>query len=503
VTSTELPLPPLIAALRGLADGDRPAAIQAVRDALGPVAGYTGLDGIRLELHDADPLPAATAGWGSLADRPGGEAFAIPAPQGGDIGRAWISGPEDARQPGITAVVSAVQAAQAHLRAERAEAHLAALDQALHGIAGAAASGPVLQVIVERVRELADAQYAALGIVGPDGRIAQFLTSGLDAAARRRIGSLPEGHGLLGALIHERQTIRIPDIHADPRRHGFPPHHPPMRSFLGVPITVKGRSVGNLYLTNKRGQTEFSRADQELVERFALHAGIAFETARLTEEVQQLRLIEERERIGADLHDGVIQRIYGANLFLEDVSELIGTRPDEAARKVEEVIEALNRTIEEIRAFIFVLRAPGDEIGVGPSLRALAAEVRLHSGMDVTVVVDESVDLGPDRLRDVLSIAREALSNAARHAGASAVEVSLSRGATGWRLEIRDDGAGFDADAARTAEHRGLDNMQRRAERLGGTLQVASQPGGGGTRIIVLLPAEGERAQTGGTGQGR
>jgi signal transduction histidine kinase len=490
-----LPLPPLIAALRDLAPSRAdPAATRAAEEALAAVAASTGLAGIRLELVDADPLPAVTLALGTLAGGPAGQEFQVGSAGDEQIGAMWVDGPEAGQEAAASAVISAVQAARAHLRAERAESHLAALDQALHGIAGAAASGSVLQLIVDRVRDLAHAKYAALGIVGPNGRIAQFLTSGLDAETRRRIGNLPEGHGLLGALIREGETIRIPDIAADPRRHGFPPNHPPMRSFLGVPITVKGKSVGNLYLTDKQGQPEFSGADQELVERFALHAGIAFENARLVEEVQQLRLIEERERIGADLHDGVIQRIYGANLFLEDVAELIATRPDEAGRRVEEVIGSLNRTIEEIRAFIFVLRAPGEEVGVGPTLRALAAEVRLHSGLEVEVTVDEADPPAADRMRELLSVAREALSNAARHAGATGAWLRLAREGDGWRLEVRDDGRGFDPDADRPAEHQGLDNMRRRAERLGGTLQVESRPGGGGTRIILLLPPEGQGA---------
>jgi signal transduction histidine kinase len=489
-----LPLPPLIAALRALAPaGAGSAATSAVEGALAAVAAHTGVDGIRLQLIGSDPLPAVTVACGTLAGATSGEAHRVVHSAGDEeIGAVWVDGPESGHEPAAMAVISAVQAARAHLRAERAEAHLSALDQALKGIAGAAASGPVLQLIVDRVRDLAHARYAALGIVGRDGRISQFLTSGLDAATRKRIGNLPEGHGLLGALIREGESIRIPDIAADARRFGFPPHHPSMRSFLGVPIRVKDRSVGNLYLTDKQGQDEFSRADQELVERFALHAGIAFENARLAEEVQQLRLIEERERIGADLHDGVIQRIYGANLFLEDVAELIATRPIEAGRRVEEVIEALNRTIEEIRAFIFVLRTPGEEVGAGPALRALAAEVRLQSGLEVEVAVDDAAAPDPGRMRELFSIAREALSNAARHAGASAAWLSLAQEGGGWRLEVRDDGRGFDPEAVRSPAHQGLDNMRRRAERLGGTLRVVSRPDGGGTRIILLLPPEGQ-----------
>ena len=156
-----------------------------------------------------------------------------------------------------------------------------ALDAAVRGIAGLATVDEALQVIVDRVRPLVGAEYAALGIVDPDNRIERFITSGIDDEARRRLGPLPVGHGLLGLIIHENRSFRVPDLNTDPRRYGFPAHHPPMSSFLGVPITVKGSTVGRLYLTNKIGAPEFSAEDQALVETFALHAGIAMENARL------------------------------------------------------------------------------------------------------------------------------------------------------------------------------------------------------------------------------
>ena len=171
------------------------------------------------------------------------------------------------------------------------------------------------------------ARYAALGIVDADGRIEKFITSGIDEATRERIGPLPEGRGLLGLIIRENRSFRIPDIGADPRGSGFPPNHPPMTSFLGVPITVKGVSLGRLYLTDKIGATEFSAEDQALVETFALHAGIAMENARLHEQLQRLAVIDERDRISKDLHDGIIQNMYAVSLSLEDVPELMDERP--------------------------------------------------------------------------------------------------------------------------------------------------------------------------------
>jgi signal transduction histidine kinase len=503
VKRPEMPLPLLIAALRASAatDAPGPAGTQEVGGALARVAERLGLAGLRLALLDEDPMRSLEAGSGTLGGDPGRDPdFVIRAAAGTPLAHLWVDGQPAARDEAAVSLEAAVLAARAHLSAERAREHLAALDAALRGISGSLDIEEVLQLIVDRVRSLADAEYAALGIVDEEGLIRRFMTSGIDPELRRHIGSLPRGHGLLGLLVREGRSIRIPDIAADPRRHGFPPHHPAMASFLGVPITVKGRSIGNLYLTNKRGHAAFSAADQELVERFALHAGIAIEQARLAQQVQQLVVIEERERIGADLHDGVIQRIYGVNLSLDEVPELVAARPDEAARRVEQAIEALNATIGEIREFIYILRAPGDAVGLGPSLRALAAEVRLQTGLPVEVVSDELPTMPGDQIRELLSIVREALSNAARHAGAERAEVAARRGAQGLRVTVSDDGIGFDAAADPGEHHHGLVNMRRRAAWLGGTLEVASRPGAG-TRIIVTLPSELEQTEGGGFGR--
>jgi len=373
-------------------------------------------------------------------------------------------------------------------RAERAESHLAALDAAIHAISAVQTLERVLQLIVDAVRELADAEYAALGMANAAGRIERFLTSGIDEAARQRIGELPQGYGLLGLIIREGQTFRIPDVAADPRRHGFPPNHPEMHAFLGVPITFKGRPIGDLYLTNKRGTAEFSADDQILVERFALHAGLAIENARLRERVQALAVIEERERIGRDLHDGIIGRIYAVSLSLDDVLEIMGSSPDLAARRVDHAIDALNATIGEIRRFIFGLR-PGlqDAGGLKAALETLADETRLTTPIDVEVAADEVQGLPDEAAEEVLSVAREALSNAARHSGAARASVWLGVRDGQICLEVSDDGRGFDPSLPLTGEHHGLANMRRRANLLGGNIEVVSGAGLG-TRIILLLP---------------
>jgi signal transduction histidine kinase len=374
------------------------------------------------------------------------------------------------------------------MRARRAEAHLAALDVAVQGISGALALETVLQLIVDRVRELAEARYAALGIARPDGVIERFITSGLTQEERERIGALPRGHGLLGLIIREGQTFRIPDIARDERRHGFPPNHPEMHSFLGVPVKVKGQPVGDLYLTNRQGAAEFGADDQTLVERFAAHAGLAIENARLSERVQALAVVEERERIGRDLHDGIIQRIYGVTLGLDDVPEIALRDPAAAAERVDRAIDALHDAIREIRTFIYGLR-PGldDEGTMGSALESLAEETRLNTTMQIEVTAPSVEGLSPTIRGELVSIAREALSNAVRHAAATRTTLQIGEVDGQLKLQIADDGTGFDADAPEVDGHQGLANMRRRAESLGGKLVLESAPGGG-TRIIVTVP---------------
>jgi GAF domain-containing protein len=144
----------------------------------------------------------------------------------------------------------------------------------------------VLQRIVEAARELVGAQYAASGVVSPVGSLEQFIHVGFDPGTVTSIGSLPKGLGLLGALIQDPRPIRLARISDDDRSSGFPPHHPPMDSFLGVPIRSRDQIFGNLYLTNHPAG-EFSREDEELVTSLAATAATAIANARLYEESRQ------------------------------------------------------------------------------------------------------------------------------------------------------------------------------------------------------------------------
>ena len=366
---------------------------------------------------------------------------------------------------------------------------LAAVDEAARAISSVIGIEEVLQLIVDRVRVLVDATYAALGIVGVDGRIERFITTGIDPHESLAIGALPTGRGLLGLIIREARAFRIPSIADHPDSSGFPPNHPPMTSFLGVPVVAHGVSMGNLYLTDKRGAREFSVADLRLVELFARHAAIAIDNARLHAQAGRLAVAEERDRIGRDLHDGIIQSLYAVGLSLEDVPDLMAEAPDDAFERVDSAIESINLAIRDIRNFIYGLRPEAvDGTQVVAGLAALAEEVR-HGGLvDVIAQLDPAADpdLDPTSGGELLNLVREALSNAVRHGHARTISIELAANEIGSTLVVADDGVGFDPTQPVRGGHHGLANMRARAIAIGGRLEIDSASGAG-TRIVVVL----------------
>jgi signal transduction histidine kinase len=368
-----------------------------------------------------------------------------------------------------------------------------ALDSATRAIAGELDLDRVLQLIVDSVRDLVHARYAALGIVDASGRIERFITSGISDEERAMIGAPPRGHGLLGLMIREARAYRIPDMSKHRDSYGFPPGHPVMRSLLGVPVRTGGEPIGNFYLTDKEDADEFGEQDQRLVEMFALHAGIAIQNARLHARVQRLAVIDERIRIGRDLHDGIIQGIYAVALSLEDVPELMAEDAGEASSRVDRAIDRLNTTIGEIRTFIVGLGSDTVQIAIGARLAGLADEMLLSSGarmaldLDLADVGEVDARLSQEAATQLLQIAREALSNAIRHSGAPRARLSLRVQDDQAVLSVEDNGRGFDPDRPRGAGHFGLANLRDRAASVGGVIKISSRIGAG-TRIIVGLP---------------
>jgi len=346
----------------------------------------------------------------------------------------------------------------------------------------------VLRHIVESAVTLIDARYCALGVLDTAGQgLAEFVHVGMGPELVASIGRLPEGHGILGLLILEPAPLRLPVLGAHPDSYGFPANHPPMVSFLGVPIRVRGQVFGNLYLTDKQGAAEFSDEDEILAVTLAVAAGIAIENARLSARVGALSLVEDRERIAADLHDTVIQRLFATGLGLQATVRTIENSV--AAERVRDAVDNLDETIRQIRSTIFALQSPRL---AGRSLRdeilALATEAVASLGFEPRVSVEGLHDhpVGEAVGTQLLAVLREALSNVVRHAGATRVAVTVEVTADHLVASIVDDGIG--AGPGERPGGRGLASLRHRAEVLGGTLELQTGNGATGTLVRWKVP---------------
>jgi signal transduction histidine kinase len=376
-------------------------------------------------------------------------------------------------------------------------AQLGAFNKATLTITAELALDRVLQRIAHLARELVNARYAALGIPNDNGGVGEFHTSGMDEAQIAQMEHLPLGIGLLGALMHSTKPIRVPRIADDPRSAGFCKNHPQMTSFLGVPIISKGMLLGTLYLTDKIGAEEFSEDDEQLIVMLAAHAAIAIENARLYQQVQRLAVLEERERIGMDLHDGIIQSIYAVGLILEYCNLLLDEDSPSAKGKLNQAITGLNEVIRDIRNYILDLRPQrfqGKDLPGG--LFELIRVFRANTLIQADLQVESEGDLGltQGQASGLFHIAQEALANVAKHARARTVSVSLSRNGSQVTLTVKDNGRGFDPTHVTAYEGHGLRNMEARTRLLGGRLSVESEPGkGAAVKVTVPIETVGER----------
>lgn len=374
---------------------------------------------------------------------------------------------------------------------------LEALHQAALTLTTELELGVVLQKVVDLARKLIGARYGALGVLDESGRrISQFVTSGLSEEEHMRIGAPPEGKGLLGVIIQSGMPLRVDDISTHPLAVGFPEGHPAMHSLLGVPIAYKGRVVGNLYLTDKilpydetQSVQPFTEEDQRLLEMFATQAAIAIENAQLYRKTQQLAILQERERFGMDLHDGVIQSIYAVGLQLEAAQQVLPHTPQQAHEVIQQAIHGLNDVIRDIRNYILDLRPArfqGRDLHRG--LKELVRDLRANSFLEISLDLDgvSSDVLTPEQTVEVLHIVQEALTNVRKHARARNVAVSVWLEDGEFHLEVADDGIGLQPNPLRSGGH-GLLNMRQRASHLGGTLDVApARPRG--TRVRLQVP---------------
>jgi signal transduction histidine kinase len=368
---------------------------------------------------------------------------------------------------------------------------LRAVSDAVLSVAAERSVEEVLQRLVESARELAGARYAALGTPDGDGGFSRFLTAGMSDELVAKLGPLPRSHGMLGAMLETTESFRTPDLHDDPRFHGWWPRgHPNMRSFLGVPISAPEGVIGAFYLTDKLGADEFTDSDRELIELLAAHAAIAITNARLYEQSRELSILSERNRLALELHDAVSQKLFSLVLTAESAATLVGRDADGAKEQLERVQALAQEALEELRALIFELRPP--EVERDGLCGALRKHVSLLAQQrpGIALELDDELPRDPKRDAEVLRIAQEAINNAIRHADAEHVRLRLGGEDGRLVLEVADDGGGFDPRAPDLRSRRlGLTSMEERARRLRGRLEIESAPGSG-TTVRLEVPAD-------------
>jgi signal transduction histidine kinase len=351
-----------------------------------------------------------------------------------------------------------------------------------------------LDRLLERIATLAceqsDAKYAALGVLDDNGKLVKFITVGMTDDEIKLMSHPPVGKGLIGELMDTEVPLRLRVLQEHPRSVGFPAHHPAMVSFLGVPIRAATKQLGQIYLTEKIDAPEFTADDEKIIQMLAAYAAAAIQNARLYENTHRLAVLEERERIGMDLHDGIIQSIYGVGLALEGALHSIEEDPIDAKTRIQRSIEGLNQAIRDLRSYILDLRPRqmGND-GLMSGLKRLATEFRANSLTEVVLTGPENdlADLLPSQSLALFHICQEALANAAKHAKAKKVEISLWFTDERALMEIHDDGKGFDMETKSQNIGHGLANMQTRAQSAGGDVDVSSVPGEG-TTILAWVP---------------
>ncbi len=339
----------------------------------------------------------------------------------------------------------------------------------------------LLSLIIETSCRLVGARYGALGVIASDGTtLSRFITYGIDPEQRAAIGPEPRGHGLLGEIIRERTTLRLDDLAEHPKSSGFPMNHPPMRRFLGVPVAIgAGHIFGNLYLTDPLDGEPFSEEDEQLTEAFGRAAGLVIDQEMLRSNMRELTLSEERERLARDLHDTVIQRLFGVGLALQ--ISLPAIVDDDVRTRINNVLDELDTTIHEIRTTIFEIDQDRlTDLTLYDRVLALSMEIESRLGVMANVKVSEGIDddVGPHCAQHSVQALREILSNVVRHSEATVVEVSVGIDGDLIEIVVRDNGIGFTPNVG---SGRGVRNLTSRARELGGNCTIKSKIGSGTT----------------------
>jgi len=333
--------------------------------------------------------------------------------------------------------------------------------------------------IVTTAAELLGARYGALGVASADGTtLSRFVTYGINSEQRELLGDEPTGRGILGEIIQKGARLRISDMSKHAGAAGFPPNHPAMTTFLGVPIrTSDGQIFGAIYLCDRLDTSPFDEDDEDLLDAFGLATGYVIDQASLRARSRDLVLSEERERLARDLHDSVVQRLFGIGLSLQVLRR--SDLNDGDLERISAALREIDATMLEVRTTIFEiendhLRSAALKIRV----TELANEVEQRLGVPVVLSIADGVEGSMDVFTSdqLISSLREILSNVVRHSNASFVSVTLSENTEFVVLEVKDDGVGFSAP---NSTGHGLRNLATRARQCGGSFSTVSTPEAG------------------------
>ena len=345
-------------------------------------------------------------------------------------------------------------------------------------------AGEVLALIARRARELIGADFATIAIPTPDRTELVIEVADGVAADQLRGRRMGVEQSLAGAVFLSGESLVVDDAAADPRSAQDNVRAVGYGACIVVPLSVAGSAFGALMVANLHNRGVFGEGDLRVVELFANQAAVALEYSRVRDELRRLAVVEDRERIGRELHDGVIQSLFAVGMNLQATATIAG--PGELQDRLEGAVTELDGAIRDLRNYIFGLR-PGilADRQLSQVIAQLAADTEEKSGITVAVEVDARLAAELSAIAgDIVQLVRESLSNVARHSGAATCRVSLRREEGAALLVIEDDGSGFDLEAR--GQGQGLDNLRDRSAKLGGSLSITS--GADGTRVEIRLP---------------
>ena len=381
----------------------------------------------------------------------------------------------------------AIDNARSHEQARQRERSLESLREITNAILAGAGADEALELIADRARELVGAELASIAVPTDDGRALVLQAVSGAHADQLRGQTFPQDGSITGEVISTGQPSVIGNLTTDDRAFQPVVKIGDMGPAIFVPLSVEGKPFGTLGVANLDKGQPFTEDDLRLVETFAAQAAVAVEYARAHEELRQMAVMLDRERIAKELHDGAIQSLFAVGMGLEATAAM--TVDDEVVQRIDQASQEVDRVIRDLRNYIFGLR-PGilADRQLDQALREMALDFESKTGIVTAVDIDESTasELS-SRAGDLVQLTREALSNIGRHSRAETCSVRLRRDDESAVLVIDDDGTGFESLRTEGGPGNGLRNIRERAESLGGIASIESKPREG-TTITVTLP---------------